>query len=280
MINKQYKYGYLVVILLCIAAMAAGAKYDWMVTDTLYNPQNGFGLLFEAASWIPIYAFIPVLGACNMVRSRNNMTTFAVGAFLLIASTGIFAYMICDHYVDRGMMRKVNPYICGIVGGLISAALFLLIRSLKRPVIRKIQAVCAFGTMYMISYLVVIFGLKVAFGRDRYEDIITGGEYVFANWFEPVFFSSGSSFPSGHTAAAMGIVILLLLPFIFKPFKDMKLPLFVFCYGYAVLTAFSRLIMGRHFISDTAAAILIMTIIFIVLTPKFEKLYKRELLKE
>ena len=73
---------------------------------------------------------------------------------------------------------------------------------------------------------------------------------------------------------------LLLLPFVFKPFKNMKLPLFIFCYVYAALTAVSRLIMGRHFISDTAAAILIMTIVFMVLAPKFEKLYKRELLKE
>ena len=280
MINKQYKYGYLVVIVLCIAAMAVGAKYDWMLTDKLYNPQNGFGLFFEAVSWIPIYAFIPVLGACNMVRSKNNMTTFSVGAVLLISSCCIFAYMICDHYVARGAMRRVNPYMCGIIGGVVSAGLFLLVRSLKRSVIRKMQAVCAFGAVYMISYLGIIFALKAVFGRDRYEDIITSAEYVFADWFKPVFFSSGSSFPSGHTAAAMGIVILLILPSIFKPFKELKLPLFVFCYVYAGLTALSRMIMGRHFISDTAAAILIMTIVFIVLTPKFEKIYKRELLKE
>lgn len=280
MINKQYKYGYLVVIVLCVAAMAAGAKYDWMITDTLYNPQNMFGVIFEAASWLPVYAFIPVLGACNMVRSKNNMTTFTVGAFLLIASCCIFSYSVCDHFVARGFMRKVNPYLCGIFGGIVAAALFLVIRGVKRSVIRKMQAVCGFAFVYMFSYLAVIFALKMVFGRDRYEDIITGGEYLFAEWFRPVFFSSGSSFPSGHTAAAMGIVVLLLLPFIFRPFKNLKLPLFVFCYAYAFLTAFSRLIMGRHFISDTAAAILIMTIIFIILTPKFEKLYKKELLKE
>ncbi|MBQ7902373.1 MAG: phosphatase PAP2 family protein [Oscillospiraceae bacterium] len=280
MINKQYKYGYLAVIVLCVAAMAAGAKYDWMITDTLYNPQNMFGVIFEAASWLPVYAFIPVLGACNMVRSKNNMTTFTVGAFLLIASCCIFSYSVCDHFVARGFMRKVNPYLCGIFGGVVAAALFLVIRGVKRSVIRKMQAVCGFAFVYMLSYLAVIFALKMVFGRDRYEDIITGGEYLFAEWFRPVFFSSGSSFPSGHTAAAMGIVVLLLLPFIFRPFKNLKLPLFVFCYAYAFLTAFSRIIMGRHFVSDTAAAILIMTIIFIILTPKFEKLYKKELLKE
>ena len=280
MINKQYKWGYAVVIALCIAAMAVGAKYDWMITDTLYNPQNPFGLFFEAVSWIPIYGFIPVLGACNMLSSRNNLSTFAIGAVLLISSCCIFAYMVCDHYVDRGVMRRANPYLCGIFGGIVAAALFLVVRGIKRSIIRKMQAVCAFGFAYMFSYLGVIFALKVVFGRDRYEDIITGGEYLFAEWFKPEFFSSGSSFPSGHTAAAMGIVILLLLPFIFKTFKNFKLPLFILCYVYAALTAFSRLIMGRHFISDTAAAILIMTLVFIFLTPKFEKIYKRELLKE
>lgn len=280
MINRQYKFGYIAVILLCIVAMSAGVKYDWEVTNSLYNPQSGFGMFFEAVAWIPIYAFIPVLGACNMVRNKNNMTTFAVGAFMLIVSNCVFAYMICDHYVDRGFLRKANPYLCGIAGGIIAAVLFLAVRMLKRSVIRKMQAVCAFGMMYMISYLVVIFALKVVFGRDRYEDIITGGEYVFADWFKPVFFSDGSSFPSGHTAAAMGIVILLLLPFLFKSFKNMKWPLFVGCYAFAAITAVSRLIMGRHFISDTAMAILVMTIVFIVLTPKFEKLYKKELLKE
>lgn len=280
MINKQYKYGYLVVIVLCVAAMAAGAKYDWVITDTLYNPQNMFGVIFEATSWLPVYAFIPVLGACNMVRSKNNMTTFTVGAFLLIASCCVFSYNVCDHFVARGFMRKVNPYLCGIFGGIVAAALFLVIRGVKRSAIRKIQAVCGFAFVYMFSYLAVIIALKIVFGRDRYEDIITGGEYIFAEWFRPVLFSSGSSFPSGHTSAAMGIVVLLLLPFVFRPFKNLKLPLFVFCYAYAFLTAFSRLIMGCHFISDTAAAILIMTIIFIILTPKFEKLYKKELLKE
>ncbi|MBQ3009037.1 MAG: hypothetical protein IJD80_05555, partial [Oscillospiraceae bacterium] len=84
MINRKYKWGYLIVIILCIAAMAAGAKYDWVITDTLYNPTNVFGVVFEAASWIPIYAFIPVWGGTMMIRSKNNMGTFAFGAALLI----------------------------------------------------------------------------------------------------------------------------------------------------------------------------------------------------
>ena len=266
MINRKYKWGYLLIFAICIAAMAAGARYDWIITDTVYNPKSFFGVVFEAASWIPIYAFLPVWGTTMMMKNKGNMTTFAFGSILLIASCSVFAYMICDHLVAREFMRKVNPYICGIIGGFASAAIFLVMRT--------------FALTYMMSYLVVIFALKVLFGRDRYEDIITGGEYVFAEWFRPVFLSSGSSFPSGHTAAAMGIVILLLLPFLFEFAKGLKLPLFIFCYAYAFLTAFSRLVMGRHFLSDTAMAIMVMTVVFIVLTPRFEKTYRRIVIKD
>ncbi len=280
MINKKYKWGYMAVILICIAAMAAGAKYDYIITDKLYNPQSFFGMIFEAMAWIPIYAFIPFWGTAMMIRSKNNMASFSFGIFMLIASCSGFSYMICDHFVDRGFMAKVNPYMCGIIGGLASAVIFMLMRSFKRSVVRKIQILCSFGFIYMIGYISIILVLKKIFGRDRYEDIISGGEYVFAHWFKPVFFSSGSSFPSGHTAAAMGMLLLLLLPFIFKPFKDLKMPLFVGSYLYAFLTAFSRMIMGRHFLSDTAAAILIMTVLFMCLTPGFEKSYRTIFLKE
>ena len=280
MINRKYRWGYVLVIILCIAAMAAGAKYDWQVTDALYNPKSFFGVWFEAASWIPIYAFVPVWGATLMLRRKNTMTQFSFGAVLLIASCCAFNYLICDHLVARGFMSKINPYMCGIVGGIVSAAIFLVLRGVSRPVLRRIQAMCSFGFMYMFSYLGVIFVLKKIFGRDRYEDIIAGGEYLFAEWFKPVFFSDGSRFPSGHTGAAMGILILLLLPFLFENCKKLKAPLFVVCYGFAILTAISRLIMGRHFISDTAAAILIMTVVFIILAPKFEKTYRRIIIKE
>lgn len=280
MINKKYKYGYIVVIIACIVAMAVGAKYDWVITDSLYNPKNVFGILFEGLSWIPIYSFLPIWGATMMMRNKNNMYVFAAGTVLLIATNSAFAYKACSDFAERGFIQKANPYICGIIGGVIAAVIFLLMRNLKATTIRKIQAVCAFAFVYMIGYMGGIVTLKVIFGRDRYEDIITGGSFAFADWFKPVFFSDGSSFPSGHVSAAMGVLVLLLLPFIFKAFKNKQWPLFIGSYVYVAVTAVSRMIMGRHFLSDTAMAILVMTIIFMVLTPFFEKIYKKELLRE
>lgn len=280
MINKKYKVGYIFVIITCIVLMLVGAKYDWVITDTLYNPKSYFGIIFESFSRLPIYLFMPIWGATLMIRNRNKMNTFVLGLVLLVATNTGFAYKICSDLAERGMLHKVNPYICGIMGGIAAAILFLLMRNIGKQTVKKIQMMCSFAFFYMAAYFVSITALKIICGRDRYEDIITGGEYAFAEWFKPVFFSDGSSFPSGHTAGAMGIIILLLLPFVFDYFKNKKIILFVGCYGFVAITAFSRLVMGKHFLSDTAMAVLVMTIVFMILTPFFEKMYKRDLIKQ
>lgn len=279
MINRKYKYGYIAVIIISIVFMALGAKYDWSITDKFYNPNSVFGIIFEAYSPLPIYIFIPVWGASLMIKSKNSGVTFTCGISMLIISCCIFMYNGAFVMANRGLIKRVNLYICGIVGGFTAAAIFIAMRGLNRNTIRKIQAVCAFAFAYMTVYLAVFFTMKRIFGRDRYEDIISGGEYAFADWFKPIFFSSGTSFPSGHTGAAMGVLILLILPFIFEFFQNKKVVLFISCYVYAFITAISRLVMGRHFVSDTALSILLMTIIFMCLTPSFEKMYKRYLLK-
>lgn len=278
MINKKYKTGYLIVILLCIILLAVGAKFDYMITDKLYKPTNVVCIIFEAVSTLPIFAFIPRLGVCLMVRNRGKLSFFGAGFAMMMGFCCYYVYHAASVMTERGIFRKANPYISGIIGGLISAGLFLVVRGLKRSTIRKIQSVCAFSLVYFVVYLGATGVLKIICGRDRYEDIITGGEYAFANWFTPVFFSSGSSFPSGHVAAAMGIMSLLILPFVFKAFKGLEWPVFIGCYAYVFITAFTRLVMGKHFLSDTAASVLIMTIAFMVLSPVYEGMYRKELL--
>lgn len=279
MINKQYKYGFWAVIALCLVLMGVGAVYDWQITDTLYKPDSFFGIFFEAFAYFPIYAFIPVLGACMMITSRDNGSSFAIGAVLLIFSCCIFFYSAALHLEKRAFITKTNPYLRGMAGGLLAAGIFLLIRKASRKTVKKLQSLCAFAAMFLITHGIVFTLAKKLFGRDRYEDIIADGANSFARWFKPVFFSSGSSFPSGHTGAAMGMLILLLLPFLFEFFADKKNILFIAAYIYRGLMAFSRMVMGRHFLSDTAMAIILMTVIFMILTPLFEKLYKSQFIR-
>ncbi|MEG1862340.1 MAG: hypothetical protein RR198_01910, partial [Oscillospiraceae bacterium] len=230
MINKSYKFGYLTVIILCVIAMGVGAKFDYLITDTLYSPTNAFGILFEAFAYLPIYLFVPFFGGCLMIRNQNKAYLFIFGLMIMLCSLGLFGYVGAKHLLQRNFIGKINPYLCGIFSGLLSAFLFIFLRKLKKSSLRKIQSLCSFALFYLMGETALIFAVKKICGRDRYEDIITGGNFAFADWFRPVFFSEGSSFPSGHVGAAMGIMTLLLLPFLFKAFQKRKLPLFIFCY--------------------------------------------------
>lgn len=274
MIYKNYKAGFIFVIILSLVLMGVGAKYDYAVTDTLYNPQNPVCIRLESMAKLPIVMFIPVLGACVAVRSKNSVAVFGAGLLAMISFYSLFSYYAMSNMAERAVILRANPYLCGIFGGIMGSIIFLWVRKMGKRDMRRVQSLCYFSFMYLICY-VSTGAIKVICGRDRYADIITGGDYAFAPWYKPVFFSSGTSFPSGHTAAAMGILVLLILPVMYPKFKKLKGLLFILCYGFVFAVGFSRLVMGRHFLSDVAFAVLYMTVGFILISSYFEKNYRR-----
>lgn len=82
----------------------------------------------------------------------------------------------------------------------------------------------------------VVHLMKVVFGRDRPEDILIPLE--------------SPSFPSGHTANAATVVVLLALLL-------RRRWIAVAGAGYVALMALSRTYLGAHWITDTIAGILV-----------------------
>lgn len=94
------------------------------------------------------------------------------------------------------------------------------------------------GITHVISRLVAGI-LKNVFLRPRPFEWMNGNESD--------FFSSGSSFPSGHTAHFFGLILPIV--FLYRRYAWLlALPVFV---------AFSRLIANDHYLSDVLASILI-----------------------
>lgn len=63
--------------------------------------------------------------------------------------------------------------------------------------------------------------------------------------------ASGYSMPSGHTATSVVIAVFLAY-WVFKTIKNkpLKVSLVVLCALYVVLTMFSRMFLGQHYLSD------------------------------
>ena len=132
MIYKNYKAGFIFVIMLSLVLMGVGAKYDYAVTDALYNPQNPVCIRLESMAKLPIVMFIPVLGACVAVRSKNSVAVFGAGLLAMISFYSLFSYYAMSNMAERAVILRANTYLCGILGGIMGASIFVWVRKMGR----------------------------------------------------------------------------------------------------------------------------------------------------
>lgn len=109
------------------------------------------------------------------------------------------------------------------------------------------------GVLYFAFELCGITIIKGIWGRGRYDDLLAmGALFNYTPWYAPQFFTGNTSFPSGHTAFSFGVFLLYLLALRLEKFRGGA---FALCSGYVVCMAFSRIVMGRHYVTDVLAAI-------------------------
>lgn len=128
--------------------------------------------------------------------------------------------------------------------------------------------------LVILSDIVIVNIIKNVQARPRMRLIMTDKSVCFLNWWESgralknslvqagVSAEEFRSFPSGHSANASLIMLFSLLPA-----SGRKRNLF-FMAGviWTLSVALSRIIMGAHFLSDTAAGFAIGLAVFVTLT--------------
>ena len=84
----------------------------------------------------------------------------------------------------------------------------------------------------------------------------------FTSWMQP-FGNGGSSFPSGHTAAACSVFILTLACDVCLKWNRRRTLVWALCWAYVAFMALCRLVIGRHYLSDTLAAAFVMLLLYL-----------------
>ena len=259
---------------------------------------------------ITIGAHIKQIGsACDCAVDYNNITTqmldevtskpFAVfddSAEPIILERGkdIDARLIClggsiylGIHIAKYFFVDENKMIFGILYGLgvgiiiLTAGQYIKIPGVaKRPLIAFAFA----GIAVMLAEISIVELAKYTWARPRFRYLLQLGSYDrFTPWYRPLGFNfdegnNVKSFPSGHTAGGAVSYLAMLLPFCTETFKDKTLLCFAVPFVYTSTLAYTRMVMGAHFLTDVTVGGMITFTLIVIATAILDK--KHYALKE
>lgn len=253
-------------LILFAAGMAAGALWDLPLNHALYSPASLPAVLMETFGYYPLYLPAAGLALCAAADRRLApalRVLCTVLAFAGCVGLGVYSY--------TGLCARGAPAPAWFTGGVwlflaVCAALALRYAAASAARLGRLRFACFWGTVYFALELVVINLLKQIWARTRFDDMLAAGDFSrFTSWLHP-FGNGGTSFPSGHTASACGIFVLLIVCDVSVRFARKRSLVRAACWAYVAGMALSRMIMGRHFLSDTVMAAGVMALVFHILT--------------
>lgn len=276
--KKSSKLWLVIALLVFADGFFFATLYDLPITQALYAPQNGFAIFMEAVGWYPM--FLPALFAFALLAARKNMPVWLriAGGALYAGAFSVVFYNTFEYFCDRGALAPVlnTGTILFILAAVVFAGLLLWAAfALPQKLRPRLEFFSAWGTVFLVADEALINLLKYIWQRTRFDDMMAAGSFAdFTPWYTP-FGNGGSSFPSGHTAKAVAILLLIVLCDVLAAKKWQRNLAYAVSWLYIAAMAYSRLVMGRHFLSDTlAGAGLIALLLFIMRRIPF---YKKQL---
>lgn len=231
--------------ILALIALIIGAFYDYQITDFFYDQENLIGILFERFLLIPVQLMI-VITMCMCKRIYHNRIYLLLG---WVASL----YMIQDfihYYVHIDMMVWC---MCMLTAVLITALVNYVVMKFSEYTIKQHFRFFMFYTCVLLSAILVTFIIKNIWGRIRYRDMQDAAQ--FCVWYKPCGLYGNHSFPSGHTTAFTSI--LCFLQWKTHPLQKVSPFRYIVITACIIFMPVTRMMMGAHFLSDTAAGFMI-----------------------
>lgn len=282
---------------LTLALFAVGTFYDLRVDQALYNPENGFALFLQKYGEVPRFALWgPAAAVLYATRAWECETTVSVIDFfkrklgkkdglsektratlLRAADFGYgVGFLVLGYFSWQKLIRNVvkqwfsaevkesTLYTILLVTTILVVdvlAAYLVKRKGNPDTLKKLKPLAYGGIVFGILYRVSIDPVKDLVARTRFHEMIDPELYndpnfhLYTPWY--VHGNGGSSFPSGHTASGAAAFLSLTLCDALDCCKNKERLFFVLSWGYTWLLGFTRLIMGKHFLTDVTMGALL-----------------------
>ena len=268
---KLYKKEIIIFYICSAAALAVASFADLKIDIFLNNPKNFIASWFEQTGEMPSSLLITIAMAFIM-KCANPKWMKIVAATGCVAGGGYFGDWFGGRLFADNEFQDIFGIIFGV--GFALTVIFVMHFITVSDEMRKPLLVIAFvglGAGALGTGLVSL--MKGLWGRIRFRSM--EAPYAdFTPWFKINGFNGNHSFPSGHTAGAGVSYQLMLLPLISKKCREHKTALFLTAFIFTSVVAFTRLVMGAHYLSDVAMGGMISftcTLLGIVFYEKFSE---------
>lgn len=259
-----------------VALTVLGSFYDLEIAKALYigeNPKkNLFGILFAFVGIIPTFVGWSFLASSILCLARRDIIDKSKRRWLIALSVLLFVlsfFFFCNTLMmvnsNAFSVHFAIAYPIGIAIIIATAALgYKLSRKSENP--RLLKTVLLLSAI-SILVMIIIMSVKGIMNRPRFRFVqSSANENYFRSFWESgadikASLASGAvsdefaSFPSGHSAYSMFAIFLFpaLADYIPK-LKKYRLLFFILGFAWWVLTAFSRLTVGAHYLTDVCIA--------------------------
>lgn len=254
-----------------VVCLVLAARYDLTINQQVYSSEHWWAIFMEAFGWWPLY--LPALLWGGFLLRRNGQPLW--GALILLGSAAALWFPAFSCLEKRGWLMNFPLWAESILVAITVAASILFAGIPSRRTAMRLNFLCCAGFWMMVLNNVVIHTIKLIWNRARFDEMLLQGNFDgFSAWYAP-FGTGGTSFPSGHTAAAAGVLLLILAADVFPVVARHKWIVGICCSLYIGAMAVSRIVVGRHFLSDTIVAALIVWGLFVLV--HHSKLWKNSL---
>lgn len=265
---KKQKGNIIIFYIAAIIALITAAFCDLKIDIILNNPEDIFANWFRNTGEMPSRLICPIAGTVLFYTYKNKLQKIA-GFLIAMGGSAYFGYYIGKYFfVEENQMLFSIIYgvgfgvVCLIVGN------FITIPDKYRDILRQTAII---GIVVMFAQIIAIEGMKYLWGRVRFRDLIAQGSYdAFTPWYHINGINGNKSFPSGHTAGAGMSYLMMLFPYILNKWEKKSQICFWIPCVYTSVVAFTRLVMGAHYLSDVAMGGIVSFTIVIVAMKIFE----------
>lgn len=249
-----------------LAMLTVGSFADYPISLALYHPDNPLARLLAGFGEYPAALGLSAAGAMLLsARNREKRLTGVlqtVAGCLSVLLGGAMAAVLPTGYLD------IPAWLAALIGvgctGLTVWGTLLLCRGADRGIVLR-----AAGTFLLVIFadILVVNLIKIPWGRPRMRLVAGDARACFMPWWQPgtelrdalvaagVAAEEFKSFPSGHSANSSCLMLLSLLPVLRPQWRRRQSLLFCVGFGWALVVAASRVVMGAHYLSDTAVGL-------------------------